>query len=77
MMLRSNTTQSFSSGRVPLSYMYGAAPSPQEAGELLVERSEMEHLMQRLVPEDVSPVKRAVIERLVTVWISERRHSVA
>ncbi len=77
MMLRSNTTQSSSSGRVPLSYMYGTTPSPQETGELLVERSEMEYLMERLLPEDVSPVKRAVVERLVTVWISERRHSVA
>lgn len=34
-------------------------------------------LLESLIPEGVSPVKRAVIERLVTLWLADSRLDVA
>jgi hypothetical protein len=77
MMLQSNSIQSHSSAWVPFASLYEPPALQKETSEQLVEQSEVEGLMERLVPDDVSPVKRAVIERLVTGWLLERRHTLA
>lgn len=44
---------------------------------LLDEASEVEALMESLMPKDISPAKQAVIERLIEMWVAKAELDVA
>lgn len=44
---------------------------------LLNEASEVEALMESLMPKGISPAKQAVIERLIEMWVAKSEFDVA
>jgi hypothetical protein len=54
--------------------------APQKSGKqnpVLAEAQKIDHLLESLIPEDVSPAKKAVIERLIALWVADSKLDVA
>jgi hypothetical protein len=45
--------------------------------QVLAEAQKIDYLLENLIPENVSPAKKAVIERLITLWVADSRLDVA
>jgi hypothetical protein len=50
---------------------------PGKQNPVLAEAQKIDYLLENLVPENVSPAKKAVIERLITLWVADSRLDVA
>jgi hypothetical protein len=43
----------------------------------LVDSSGFDPVLEALIPQGISPTKRAIIERLITLWVEKSEKSVA
>ncbi len=50
---------------------------PGKRTTVLAEAQGIDSLFESLIPEGVSPAKRTVIERLITLWLTESKLDVA
>lgn len=53
------------------------AQRPGRQNSVLAEAQGGDSLLESLIPEGVSPAKRAIIERLIALWVADSKLDVA
>ncbi|XHX79118.1 MAG: hypothetical protein RBJ76_04065 [Stenomitos frigidus ULC029] len=74
-MLRPEHCQFASLDRLPTTSDYGTKQSTQSL--VLANTSELDTLVESLMPKDISASKQAIIERLITMWATASELDVA